>query len=72
MLNPFALVVYIIIIICIVKKRKLSYLGFSEDGIVKRSKIIKWTLPLVGIAISLIAFFYTTVDFYIPLFNQLK
>lgn len=71
MQNPFALIVCIILFICIVKKRNIAYLGFSENGIVKKSKVVRWTLPLVGIAISVLACFYTTIDFYIPLLERL-
>jgi hypothetical protein len=67
--NPFAAMLLIIIIFCALKKRNVAYLGFPENDVLKKSRIMRVGLPVIGILIAISAFFHSTIYFYIPLFS---
>lgn len=70
--NPFALILMFIIVFCVVKKRKLAFLGLPDNELLRKSRILRIALPLLGIIIAMLAIYCATFEFYTPVISQLK
>lgn len=67
MSNPFAIFILIVVVFCYFKKRNVAYLGFPEDDLLKKSRILRVGLPILAALISLAALLHAAIYFYIPL-----